>query len=46
MITDTVRPEVWKVNGGNATINFYRGHLIVTAPRSVHEMLSSQSFKQ
>jgi hypothetical protein len=42
MITDTVRPEIWQVNGGNATISFIRGNLVVTAPRSVHEMLSSK----
>jgi hypothetical protein len=42
LITDTVRPEIWKVNGGNATISFIRGNLVVSAPRSVHEMLSSQ----
>jgi uncharacterized membrane protein YgcG len=42
LITDTVRPEIWRVNGGNATISYIRGNLVVTAPRSVHEMLSSQ----
>ena len=29
-------------NGGTATISFVRGNLVVSAPRSVHEMLSSQ----
>jgi hypothetical protein len=42
LITDTVRPEIWRVNGGDATISYIRGNLVVTAPRSVHEMLSSQ----
>jgi hypothetical protein len=42
LITDTVRPEIWQVNGGTATISFIRGNLVVTAPRSVHEQLTSQ----
>jgi hypothetical protein len=42
LITDTVRPELWQVNGGTATISFYRGNLIVNAPRSIHQMLESQ----
>ncbi len=42
LITDTVRPEIWQVNGGTATISYIRGNLVVTAPRSVHEQLSSQ----
>jgi hypothetical protein len=41
LITDSVRPEIWQVNGGTATISFFRGSLIVTAPRSVHEALQS-----
>jgi hypothetical protein len=39
LITDTVRPEIWKVNGGTATISFYHGMLIVTAPLSVLEAI-------
>ncbi len=35
----TVRPEVWQQNGGTATISYFRGKLIVTAPRSVQEMI-------
>ena len=42
LITDTVKPELWQVNGGTATISFFRGMLIVNAPRSIHEMLESQ----
>jgi hypothetical protein len=42
LITDTIRPELWKVNGGNCTISFVRGNLVVSAPRSVQEQLSSQ----
>ncbi|HUB26990.1 MAG TPA: hypothetical protein VL992_16305 [Tepidisphaeraceae bacterium] len=39
LITDTVRPEVWRQNGGNCSISFYNGLLIVTAPRSVQEAI-------
>ena len=39
LVTETVRPEIWAVNGGTATIRYFRGSLIVTAPRSVHEAL-------
>ena len=42
MITDTVRPELWKINGGDATIEFFRGNLVVHAPRSVHRQLATQ----
>lgn len=41
LITDTVRPDIWQVNGGTATINYFRGNLIVHAPRSVQALLSS-----
>lgn len=39
MITSTVEPDAWNVNGGTAAIRFFNGSLIVTAPRSVHEAL-------
>lgn len=39
LVTETLRPDIWAVNGGNATIRYFRGSLIVTAPRSVHEAL-------
>jgi hypothetical protein len=39
MITSTVEPDAWQVNGGTAAIRFFNGSLIVTAPRSVHEAL-------
>jgi hypothetical protein len=42
LITDTVKPELWQVNGGTATITFFHGSLIVNAPRSIHEQLESQ----
>lgn len=39
VITSTIRPDIWQLNGGTAAIRFFNGNLIVTAPRSVHEML-------
>jgi uncharacterized membrane protein YgcG len=37
LITSIVRPEIWTANGGPASIRFFNGSLIVTAPRSVQE---------
>ena len=37
LITSIVRPEIWTTNGGPASIRFFNGSLIVTAPRSVQE---------
>jgi len=39
LIVETVSPSIWVQNGGKATIRFFNGNLIVTAPRSVHEMI-------
>jgi uncharacterized membrane protein YgcG len=39
LITSIVRPEIWQANGGTATIRFFNGSLIVTAPRSVQEAI-------
>lgn len=39
LITSTIRPEIWADAGGTAQIRFWRGRLIVTAPRSVQEMI-------
>jgi hypothetical protein len=43
LITDTVKPELWQINGGTATISFFRGSLVVNAPRSIHELLESRN---
>jgi hypothetical protein len=42
LIMDTVRPEVWRENGGTSSVRYFNGHLIVTAPRSVHEQISTR----
>lgn len=39
MITDSVRPDIWRENGGTSSIRYFNGHLVVTAPRSVHQAL-------
>jgi hypothetical protein len=39
LIMETVEPDVWRENGGTASIRFFRGRLIITAPRSVHEKI-------
>jgi hypothetical protein len=39
LIVESVRPEIWAANGGTATIRYFNGSLIVTAPRSVHEAI-------
>jgi hypothetical protein len=41
LIKETVKPELWRDNGGTATIRFFNNHIVVTAPRSVHEALGS-----
>lgn len=41
LITSTIRPEVWDINGGTASIRFFNGMLIVSAPRSVHQLLGT-----
>jgi uncharacterized membrane protein YgcG len=39
LIVETIRPDVWQVNGGKAGIRYFNGTIIVTAPRSVHEAI-------
>lgn len=39
LIMETVYPDIWLENGGKATIRFFKGNLVVTAPRSVHEAI-------
>jgi hypothetical protein len=41
LIQSLIRPEVWQVNGGTATIRYFNGTLIVPAPRSVHELIGT-----
>lgn len=39
LIIETIRPEVWRENGGTASIRFFNGSLVVTAPLSIHELI-------
>jgi hypothetical protein len=39
LIETVVRPEVWRDNGGTASMEYLNGNLIVTAPRSVQEAI-------
>ncbi len=39
LIKETVRPDVWRDNGGTASIRYFNGQLIITAPRSVHQQI-------
>jgi hypothetical protein len=39
LIKNTIRPEIWKDNGGIASIVFFHNSLIVTAPISVQEAI-------
>lgn len=42
LIEAVVSPDVWKDNGGNATIRYYNGMLVVTAPRPVQEAIGGE----
>jgi hypothetical protein len=39
LVRDVVRPTIWKENGGPASIKYFNGKLIVSAPASVHEAI-------
>ena len=39
LVRETVYPDVWRENGGSASIRYFNGKLIVTAPRSVQEAI-------
>ncbi len=42
LIETTIQPTIWKDNGGPASIAVFNNHLIVTAPRSVHEAIGGR----
>jgi type II secretory pathway component HofQ len=39
LVREIVRPTIWKEAGGTASIRYFSGKLIVTAPVSVHEAI-------
>lgn len=42
LVMETIQPEVWRENGGTSSVRYFNGHLIVTAPRSVHQQISTR----
>lgn len=42
LIQAVVSPDVWKDAGGTATIKYYNGMLVVTAPRPVQEAIGGE----
>lgn len=42
LIQSLIEPDIWTTNGGTASIRFFSGSLIVTAPESVHEALGGE----
>ena len=40
LVKEMIQPDVWADAGGPAHIRYFRGNLIVTAPKSVHEALA------
>ena len=42
LIEAVVSPDVWKDNGGTASVKYYNGMLVVTAPRSVQEAIGGE----
>lgn len=41
LIRDMVEPEVWAENGGESTIRFFNGHLLIHSPLYVHEQIGT-----
>lgn len=43
VIEALIEPPIWRENGGPASIGFFRGNLVVTAPRRIHERIGAPS---
>jgi hypothetical protein len=39
LIRETIRPDIWKIKGGPASVTYLNGNLILSAPRSVHALI-------
>jgi uncharacterized membrane protein YgcG len=39
LIREVIYPDIWRENGGTASIRMFRDNLVVTAPRKVHEAI-------
>ncbi|HLL90593.1 MAG TPA: hypothetical protein VK324_14930 [Tepidisphaeraceae bacterium] len=42
LLQNVIEPQVWQDNGGPASMRYFRGNLVVTAPRGVHEKLGGR----
>jgi len=42
LIQAIIDPDIWKENGGTASIRYFNGMLVVTAPRSVQEAIGGE----
>jgi hypothetical protein len=42
LIEQVVSPDIWKDNGGTASLRYYNGMLVVTAPRSIQEAIGGE----
>ena len=42
LIEQVVSPDVWKDNGGTASLRYYNGMLVITAPRSIQEAIGGE----
>jgi hypothetical protein len=47
IVTSTIDPDQWQINGGTgATVRFYRGSLLVSAPGYIHRQLGGHDFRR
>jgi hypothetical protein len=44
LVRETVYPQIWRENGGTASIRYWNGYLVVTAPRSVQEAIGGYGY--
>lgn len=41
VIQQTVEPDVWDIRGGEASVKYFRGMLVISAPAYVHQQLGT-----
>jgi hypothetical protein len=47
IMTSTVEPDQWQVNGGSgATVRFFRGSLLISAPEYIHRQIGGHDFRK
>ena len=47
IMTSTVEPDQWQVNGGTgATVRFFRGSLLISAPEYIHRQIGGHDFRK